>query len=130
MQAIPQGHQDSDDTRSETHLTMAQAKKIMKLAREGQQSKAWKMLHSPGLAATTMESFEAAKHKLMPRQDAPIKPTSGSVFLGTTHLITGTKPSRICILRDQLTQEVGPLNCGRHLWQDNESAENAAEMVD
>ena len=52
---------------------MAEATKIMKLAREGQQNKAWKMLHNPGLAATTLESFMAATQKLMPRKDDPIE---------------------------------------------------------
>ena len=74
MQVLPitQGHQDITQMDGDTHLTMAEAKKIMKLAREGQQSKAWKMLHNPGLAATTPESFKAATDKLRPRKDAPI----------------------------------------------------------
>ena len=72
-QTALEGHQPRSTTEGEDHLSISEAKRLMRLAKDGQHSKAWKQLHSPGLAPATAQTFEAALQKLQPRGDAPVQ---------------------------------------------------------
>ena len=70
----PPPHQDLAHPERGDSLSTAEARRLIRLARTGQPSKAWKQLNSPGLAPINEASFTDALHKLKPRGDPEYAP--------------------------------------------------------
>ena len=70
----PEGHQPLHQVEGTNQLSGTEIRRFLRFARDGQQVKAWKQLHSCGLAPVNETSFQAAMSKLKPRHAPPMQP--------------------------------------------------------